>query len=93
MTYHVYILRCSDNSLYTGVAKDLNARLKYHNYGKASKYTRSRRPVKIVYSEEAVDLSRARKREIEIKKWSHATKEELVRPCFPRLSPRDYQRE
>jgi putative endonuclease len=78
MIYYVYILRCADNSLYTGIAKDLKARLKYHNYGKASKYTRSRRPVLIEYYEEVDSLSQARTRENEIKKWNHAKKEELI---------------
>jgi len=49
--WHVYILECSDKTLYVGVTKSLTDRLKCHNQGKASKYTRARRPVKMVFSE------------------------------------------
>ena len=78
-TYFVYMLRCSDRSLYTGISNDLNNRLKKHNLGKASKYTRSRLPVKLVYQEEVADKSSALKREIALKKLSKVDKELLVK--------------
>lgn len=80
MTYgYVYILKCKDNSLYTGWCVDLDQRLKLHNLGKGAKYTRSRRPCKLVYYEEIENKSQALKREIAIKKLSKAKKEDLVR--------------
>lgn len=80
MTYgYVYILRCKDNSLYTGWCRDLNSRLSLHNSGKGAKYTRSRGPCKLVYYEMIEDKSEALKREIAIKKLSKAKKEDLVK--------------
>ena len=80
MTYgYVYILRCKDESLYTGWCIDLNKRLALHNNGKGAKYTRSKRPCKLVYYEEINNKSEALKREIAIKKLSKAQKEDLVR--------------
>lgn len=76
--FFVYILRCSDNTLYTGWTTDLNRRLKCHNSGKGAKYTRCRLPVKIVYYENLPDKSSALKRECEIKKLSRAKKLLLV---------------
>lgn len=75
----VYILRCSDNSLYTGYTTDVKRRLAEHNRGQASKYTRGRRPVKCVYVEEMASKSEALKRELEIKKMSKSCKEELIK--------------
>ena len=77
--YAVYILKCRDGSLYTGIAKDLEDRLKKHNEGKASKYTRGRLPVSCVYSEKKRSLSAALKREIEIKSWERAKKMALTK--------------
>jgi len=74
----VYIVRCSDASLYTGVAKDLARRIEQHNAGTGAKYTRSRLPVTLVYSEAAVDRSAALRREIEIKRLSAASKRRLA---------------
>ncbi len=80
MTYgYVYILRCKDNSLYTGWCVDLEKRLALHNSGKGAKYTRSKRPCKLVYYEEIDNKSEALKREIAIKKLTKAKKEDLVR--------------
>lgn len=76
---YVYILRCIDNSLYTGWCKDLDKRVKLHNSGKGAKYTRSHRPCKLVYFEEISDKSEALKREIAIKKLSKQKKEDLVK--------------
>ena len=75
----LYILRCKGGSLYTGITTDLKGRVKKHNEGKASKYTRSRRPVKVFYKELLRNESQARKREAEIKKLSHREKLDLVR--------------
>ncbi|MFC1807947.1 GIY-YIG nuclease family protein [Candidatus Omnitrophota bacterium] len=79
--YYFYILKCSDNSLYSGVTNDLDKRLVRHNAGKASKYTRGRRPVKIAYRECHSNLSSARKRECEVKRWSRKKKIELIEGC------------
>lgn len=80
MTYgYVYILRCKDDSLYTGWCVDLEKRLELHNSGKGAKYTRSKRPCKLVYYEEIDNKSEALKREIAIKKLTKAKKEDLVR--------------
>lgn len=80
MTYgYVYILRCKDDSLYTGWCVDLKKRLELHNSGKGAKYTRSKRPCKLVYYEEIDNKSEALKREIAIKKLTKAKKEDLVR--------------
>lgn len=67
MTYWVYILRCADGTLYTGCTNDLSRRLAAHNAGKGAKYTRSRRPVELVYREEVPDKSAALRREAAIK--------------------------
>lgn len=74
----VYMLRCRDNTIYTGYAENLDKRLGEHNEGKASKYTRSRLPVKMVYWEELPDRSSALRREIEIKNLTKAGKEKLL---------------
>jgi putative endonuclease len=74
----VYLLRCSDGSLYTGITNDFPKRLKAHAAGKASKYTRSRLPVKLVYSEPKRSKSAALKREAAIKKLRRAEKDNLV---------------
>ncbi|MBT3834657.1 GIY-YIG nuclease family protein [Candidatus Peribacteria bacterium] len=73
-----YFARCCDNSLYSGSCIDLQAREDMHNSGKGAKYTRSRLPIKIVYSEEFETLSEARKREAEVKKFSKDKKENLI---------------
>ena len=73
-----YILRCSDNSLYTGITNDLSSRVATHAAGKGAKYTRSRLPVVLVYSEKLQGKSAALKREHEIKQLSKQEKEVLV---------------
>lgn len=65
--WFVYILRCSDNTLYTGITKDLERRLQQHNAGTASRYTRSRLPAEMVYQETQPNQSAALKRELAIK--------------------------
>ena len=74
----VYLLRCSDGSLYTGITNDLPKRLKAHAAGKASKYTRSRLPVRLVMSEPQRSKSAALKRELAIKRLRRAEKDRLV---------------
>ena len=74
----VYILRCVDGSLYTGITSELPKRLKAHAAGKASRYTRSRLPVKLVYSEPQESKSAALKREAAIKKLPRRAKELLI---------------
>lgn len=74
----VYILRCADGSLYTGITKALERRTVQHNAGTASRYTRVRRPVEVVYREQARDLSSALKRERQIKKLDRQKKHALV---------------
>ena len=71
-------MRCADRTLYTGVAKDLAARISAHNDGSGAKYTRSRVPVKLVYRERAADHGAALKRELAIKRLSRAAKQALV---------------
>jgi putative endonuclease len=72
--HYIYILKCSDDSLYTGYAVDILSRLEKHNSGKGSKYVRSRLPAVLVYSEEFEDKITAMKREYEIKSWSRGKK-------------------
>jgi predicted GIY-YIG superfamily endonuclease len=76
--WHFYLARCSDDSLYSGIAVDPIKRMEVHNAGKGSRYTRSRLPVTMVYSETLPDQSSALKREAEVRKWSRKKKEELV---------------
>jgi putative endonuclease len=77
-TWHVYILRCRDGSLYTGCTNDLDARLAAHNTGKGAKYTASRRPVRVVYTEPVDSKPAAMRREIQIKRLPKSEKEALV---------------
>jgi putative endonuclease len=79
MAYIVYILKCCDGSLYTGITNDLVKRLRAHNLGTASKYTRVRRPLVVVYSEDAVDKSAALKRELQIKGLSRLEKLKIIK--------------
>ncbi len=76
--HYVYILKCSDDTYYTGYTTDLSGRLKKHNEGKASRYTRGRLPAEYVYWEEAESRSSALKREIDIKKMKRTAKEKLI---------------
>jgi putative endonuclease len=76
--YTIYILRCSDNTLYTGVAKDLQKRVESHRNGKGSKYVRARLPCELVYSESCADRSAAQRREYEIKQMKREEKEKLL---------------
>jgi predicted GIY-YIG superfamily endonuclease len=83
----VYILRCGDGSLYTGIAKDLERRLAQHRAGRASRYTRSRLPVALAWSCETGSWGDALREEIRIKALSRAEKEALVRGPSPAPEP------
>ena len=76
--WFLYILRCQNDTLYTGVTKDLERRLKMHNDGKASRYTRARRPVKLIYHEGCVSRAEALVRECKVKALSRKEKEKLI---------------
>jgi len=77
MPWHVYIVACKDTKLYTGITSDLKRRLKEHNQGKGCKFTRPRRPVKLMHSEVLPTLSEALKREAAIKRLKRERKLEL----------------
>ena len=78
--WYVYIVECADGSLYTGITTDVNRRLLEHNYSfKAAKYTRSRRPVRMIWTKEVADRSEASKEEYRIKRLSRKKKLELIR--------------
>lgn len=79
MTWSCYILRCADDTLYTGITNDLEKRLGAHNAGTASKYTRARSPVELVFVEECADRSSASKRELAIKNLTRENKMVLIR--------------
>ena len=94
MSWFVYMLRCGDGTLYTGVTDDVPRRLAAHRAGKGAKYTRGRGSLELVYTEEAPDKSAALKREIAIKRLRRQEKEQLVeraqkapfeRGCQPNL--------
>ncbi len=77
--YHVYILKCADNTLYTGIAIDLNKRINEHNTSdKGSKYTRVRRPVQLAYVKKCKDRSSASKEEYRIKQLTRNEKLTLI---------------
>lgn len=76
--WYVYVLLCRDRTFYTGITKDLDRRLMMHNNGKASRYTRVRRPVALLYQERLKGRARALSRECVIKAMSRQAKEKLV---------------
>ena len=78
MMWYLYILRCKDGSLYTGITTDVEKRLESHQSGKGAKYTRGRGPLALVYKEECVDHSEALKRELEVKALTRAEKLKLI---------------
>lgn len=78
MSWFVYILRCADKSLYTGITTDLLRRTKEHNSVRGAKYTKPRQPVVLVYQEVFTDRGSALRREAAIKKLSKKEKEELL---------------
>ena len=76
--WYLYILRCKDDSLYTGITTDVEKRLEAHRAGKGAKYTRGRGPLELVYSEECGDHSAALKREAEIKQLPREEKLKMI---------------
>ncbi len=79
MPYYFYIIACADSTLYCGVTTDLTRRLREHNAGsRGAKYTRSRRPIQLLYQEAYPDRSHAQAREAEVKSWSRAKKLRLA---------------
>jgi len=74
----VYILRCGDGSLYTGIAKDVQVRLKQHSEGKGATYTRTRLPVTLLYQQQGLTHSEALIREAQIKAMPRSKKEEII---------------
>ena len=85
--YFVYIIVCADKSLYTGITTDLKRRLSEHKSGTGGHYTRARKAVKIVYTEEHPNRSAASKREAQIKRLPREVKLSLIRSHKPRRAP------
>ena len=83
--WFVYAVRCRDGSIYTGITTDLPRRINAHNAGKGGAYTRSRKPVSLIFREAQSDRGAALKREAEIKRWSHSRKARaFLHVCSPR---------
>ena len=80
---YTYILKCSDETLYTGWTNDLEKRINAHNAGKGAKYTKNRRPVELAYYEEFVTKEEAMSREYAIKQLTRRKKEELIKKGHP----------
>ena len=76
--WELYILLCGDGTLYTGIARDADKRLRMHESGKGAKYTRGRGPLRLVYRESCENRTRALQREIEVKKLTRAQKDTLI---------------
>ena len=85
-TYYFYILKCSDGSYYVGSATNLEDRVNRHNQGRGATHTAKRRPVQLVYHERFNSYDDAKKRERQVKKWSRAKKEALIRGDMDKLS-------
>ncbi|MBI3359620.1 MAG: GIY-YIG nuclease family protein [Chloroflexi bacterium] len=77
-SYYCYIVECADGTFYTGWSVDVETRVKAHNAGRGARYTRARRPVKLVYSERQPSHAAALRREAAIKQWPRARKRQLV---------------
>lgn len=84
MPYFVYILECLDKSLYTGITTDIERRFKEHLLGKGASYTRSHKPVKILFKERHKNRGSALKREFQIKGWGKTKKLALIAKSFGR---------
>ncbi len=78
LSWHVYIVRCADQTLYTGIAKNVATRVSPHNAGVGAKYTRARRPVELLYQEQVEDRASALRREHAIKAMEAAAKHKLI---------------
>ena len=84
MIWHVYIVCCKDNSLYTGITTDILRRIDEHNSRKnGARYTRTRRPVELVYIEQVSSRAIAARREHQIKKMTPVGKKQLIKTCRP----------
>ena len=77
--WYVYILRCGDGTLYTGITNDVPRRLQMHRSGRGAKYTRGRQPLELVYTQVCDDHSEALRREWQIKQLSRREKEKLIK--------------
>ena len=86
MTFWLYMLRCSDGSYYTGHTDDLERRIAQHQHGALAGYTRRRRPVTLVFSQEFPSRIEALERERQVKGWSRAKKEALIHGDWTMLS-------
>jgi putative endonuclease len=82
--WRVYILKCGDGSLYTGITNNLERRFKQHQQGEGGHYTSAREVVKVVYTEQHPDRSAALKREAEIKSWRREKKLDLIKSGNPK---------
>lgn len=85
MSWYLYIVKCHDNSLYTGITTDIPRRLKEHNAKKGAFYTKNKTPVRLVYQEDMANQSEARKREAAIKSLPRAKKLDLIRKLIDAL--------
>ena len=87
--WFLYVAECADRTLYVGIAKNVKARIACHNSGRGAKYTRTRTPVRLIYSEKLADVGSALRREREVKRWSRPKKvARLSLASPPRLSPK-----
>jgi predicted GIY-YIG superfamily endonuclease len=86
MSWFVYILRCADGTLYTGITNDVDRRCRQHNAGTASRYTRARLPAQMVYQEPQLSRGAALRRELAVKALSRRQKEALIGTSFIRVS-------
>ncbi|WP_411895483.1 GIY-YIG nuclease family protein [Winogradskyella sp. A2] len=93
---YLYILKCSDNTYYTGITSNLNQRILEHNMGKhLDSYTYKRRPVKLEFYAEFTDIKIAIEKEKQIKKWSRKKKEALINGDYlelPKLSKKNFNK-
>jgi putative endonuclease len=85
---YLYILKCADKTLYIGTARDIGLRLGVHNAGKGAKYTKPRRPVRLVYHEGPMSLTRALQREYQLKQLTRAQKHALIKGALKLPRPR-----
>jgi putative endonuclease len=86
--WFIYIVRCVDDSYYTGISNNVEQRIKKHNAGIGAAYTRSHRPVVLIWQESAESESAAKRREAQIKKWTRSKKENLVNGVWGKLEAR-----
>ena len=86
--WFVYLLQCKDNSYYVGVTTNVEDRIREHNFGQGSAFTKKHRPVKLVYPEQHESYASARKREAQLKGWRREKKELLING-FPSTRPTD----